>query len=169
MYVTYGIIDPKTLKFVYVGQSKNFERRKAEHLSAHRLRERLKKDDIRYWLRKTLKAKLEPIFVILDDYTETEDQSIASEREWVQRLSEAGYPLYNRWEEHRALIDANLKAQTLPDFEALIFVEKKGQRIGTCKPNRKGTGYRITLAKGVTLKGQTIELIPPKDTATADE
>lgn len=164
MYVTYGIIDPKSLQFVYVGQTKNFERRREQHLSAHRLRERLKKDDIRYWLRRTLKAKLDPIFIILDDYTETEEASIASEREWVQRLAEAGMPLYNRWEEHKELIDANLKAASLPDFRPLIFVEKKPQTIGKCKPNRKGTGYRITLGTGVTLgAGQTIELVPPRD------
>lgn len=163
MYVTYGIVDPQSKLFVYVGQTNNFERRCEQHLSAHRLRKRPAKSSIQHWLRRTIKAGRAPQFVILDDYTQTEEESLASERLWVGRLAEIGHPLYNRWDEHRELIAANLRIGRLPDFEALIFVEKKSQKIGKCRPNRKGTGYRITLNKGVTLREQTIELIPPKE------
>ena len=161
MYVTYGIVDPASKLFVYVGQTNNLERRREQHLSAHRLRKTPKKDEIRYWLRKTIKAGREPQFVVLDDYTQSEEESLASERLWVKRLAEIGHPLYNRWEEHKAIIEANLKPQGLPAFEPYIFVEKKSQKIGKCTPNRKKTGYRIILDEGVTLREQIIELLPP--------
>ncbi|MEM9128664.1 MAG: hypothetical protein AAGA97_02950 [Pseudomonadota bacterium] len=95
MYWTYGSVDPTTRLFVYVGQTGSLERRKKQHLMAHRLK-KPKKGSIQHWLSKTIWAGDTPLFVILDDKTVTEEESLASELEWVERLAAVGHPLFNR-------------------------------------------------------------------------
>lgn len=162
MYVTYGIICPKSFQIVYVGQTKNFQRRKDQHLMAHRERGRPKPGSLQAWLRRINRQKLTPAIIILEE-VETEGESLASELDWVRRLGEAGVPLLNRWEEHKAFI-TDAPAEKMKPLVPLIFVEKKGTRVGSIKLNRNKTGYTLKLSKGVTLDASTpIELLPPKD------
>lgn len=57
MYWTYGIIDPRTCQFVYVGETNNFERRKAEHLRPPRERKTPHKPgSIKVWVEKLAEA-----------------------------------------------------------------------------------------------------------------
>lgn len=78
---------------------------------AHRFNKKPKKGSIQHWLSKTIMAGETPLFVILDDKTATEDESLASELEWVERLAAIGHPLFNRWEEHRDIIEISLTLQ----------------------------------------------------------
>ncbi|MGK9171555.1 hypothetical protein KXR53_35060 [Inquilinus limosus] len=103
LYVTYGILDPRTGGFVYVGQSGSFAKRIAAHLKArtqqpcHRFR------PIRAWIWDALVAGNTPSFRVLD-VSETEEQSLASEALWVEQLAAQGNNLLNRWLEHQSLI-----------------------------------------------------------------
>lgn len=166
MYVTYGILDPQSLLFVYVGQTNNLERRQNEHLMAHRERGRPKKGSLQQWLKRLNRAGGTPVFITLE-VVDTEAASLASELEWIQKLGEAGMPLLNRWEEHKDYITATLSNDALPPLRPLLFHEKgKGIPLGTCKPNRNKTGYRLKLSKGVQLEGgQIIDLLPPKESS----
>ena len=161
MYWTYGIVDPNSKLFVYVGQTNDFTRRKREHLTAHRLRKPPRRS-IKSWLKRIHQAELEPLFVVLE-VVETETASLHSENLWVEKLASIGHPLYNRWDEHVELIEAagQANAQTL---EPLIFSKKSGaKKIGTCQPNASKTGYRITIKKGTKLEGPvTIDLVPKR-------
>ena len=77
-----------TCQFVYVGETNNFERRKAEHLRPPRERKtRHKPGSIKAWLKDAHHAGVAPKFVILE-VTETEEQSRLSELVWVEKLAE---------------------------------------------------------------------------------
>ena len=97
MYTTYAIIEPITRLFVYVDQTNNFERRKAEHLSPPRTRKTLyRKSDIKGWLTKAHVEKITPGFIVLE-VVETEEQSILSEKQWVEKLAAIRMPLLILW------------------------------------------------------------------------
>lgn len=106
MYTTYGIVDPVTRLFVYVGQSARFDERKRQHLTTHRkTRTRHKKGSVQAWLVQAHAAGITPLFLVLE-VVETEALSIESESNWVEKLAAIGHPLLNRWEEHQDLIEA---------------------------------------------------------------
>lgn len=103
LYVTYGILDPRTGGFVYVGQSGSFAKRIAAHLKARTQRPHHRFRPIRAWIWDSLAAGNTPSFRVLD-VCETEEQSLASEALWVERLAAQGNKLLNRWLEHQSLI-----------------------------------------------------------------
>jgi hypothetical protein len=94
-YVTYGILDPRTGGFVYVGQSGSFALRIACHLRARPERPHPRFRPIRAWIWDAVKAGRNPRFRILD-VCDTKEQSLASEALWVGRLASDGHRLLNR-------------------------------------------------------------------------
>lgn len=110
VFTTYGIIDPRTSVFIYIGQTKNFEHRKLMHMDAlHRPRPRIRSVNIRTWMYDTLSLGITPLFVILET-VDAYEKSIASEAEWVARLAAENHPLLNKWRAHKHIID---KTQTM--------------------------------------------------------
>jgi len=127
--VTYGIICPNSFQIVYVGQANKFERRKDQHMMAHRSRKRPKPGSLQAWLRRINRQKLKPSIIVLEEVA-TEEESLASELDWVKRLAGAGVPLLDRWEEHRECITDPPSGKLKP-LVPVIFVEKKGTRVGS--------------------------------------
>ncbi|MEL6103283.1 MAG: hypothetical protein AAFR68_18455 [Pseudomonadota bacterium] len=157
LYVTYAIFDPRSKWPVYVGQTGNFERRQADHLTTHRERKAHPPGSLQHWLKATHKARLEPEFLVLD-LVETEAESLKSETKWVEKFAQLGFPLLNRWDEHKTFITE------APDMlNAMVFRPKSTKRIGQASPNKARTGWRVEIEDGQSLKGPvTIDLIPPK-------
>ena len=165
MFVTYGIIDPRTKHFVYIGQTGDFERRKRDHLTAHRARTAPPKDNIKHWLRLAHAAKIKPEFIALE-IVETEAESLNSEMKWIEKISAIGHPLYNKWDEHREAIEAAQSGQS-DKLEAMVFHGKGGKRkprvIGYSEPNKAGSGLRVFIEDHFVVQGPTfIDLLPPK-------
>lgn len=161
MYTTYAITDPRTRLFVYVGQTSRFEKRRKQHLAAHRLR-KSKRGSVQRWLKQIEQDGHAPLFTVLE-VVETEEESIISETKWVEKLAELGHPLYNRWDEHKELIEASTHGigRTL---HPLVFNGAQPTAIGTVEPNANKTGYRVHVDEGVQIVGPaTIDLLPPKD------
>lgn len=163
MYTTYAISDPRTRLFVYVGQTNNYELRRQQHLKAHRQR-KAKPGSLQHWLKALHAEKHEPVFTLLE-IVETEAESLESENKWVEKIAALGHPLFNGWEEHKALIETSgtgVGSTLVP----LIFTKgprKKPQSIGHVEPNSSKTGYRVHVDEGVELVGPlTIDLLPPK-------
>lgn len=94
-YVTYGIVDPRTGGFVYVGQSGCFALRIASHLRARPERPHPRFRPIRAWIWDAVKAGNSPRFRVLD-VCATKERSLASEALWVGRLASNGHRLLNR-------------------------------------------------------------------------
>jgi len=108
LYVTYGSFDPRTGGFVYVGQSGSFARRIAAHLKPRVARPHHRFRPIRAWIWDALAAGSTPGFRVLD-VCETEEQSLASEALWVERLAAQGNKLLNRWLEHQSVIQKSCR------------------------------------------------------------
>ena len=102
-FVTYAIADPQTGRYVYVGQTKDFEERRHAHLRRARRRPRIKTSNIKTWLFDCLSSGVSPEFVILEHCSSIED-SLASEQRWVERFASEANPLINRWRAHRTVI-----------------------------------------------------------------
>lgn len=94
-YVTYGILDPRTGGFVYVGQSGSFAKRIASHLRARPERPHPRFRPIRAWIWDAVKAGASLRFRVLD-VCDTKERSLASEALWVGRLASDGHKLLNR-------------------------------------------------------------------------
>lgn len=163
MYSTYSIIDPVTKHFVYVGQTNNFERRKTEHLKPPRTRTtRHPKGSIKAWLAQAHRAGIVPIFIILE-IVETEEQSLLSESNWVEKLAQANQPLLNRWEEHQALIEAG-RAGDSPEHYRAYRPDKWKEPIAHVEPTPKKAGYELTILKKIELlAGQRLIILPKRE------
>lgn len=103
VFVTYAIADPRSGRYVYVGQTKNFESRRRNHLRLRDQRPRIGTENIRTWLFDRLSAGEVPKIVELETCS-TLERSLASESRWVERLARDGHPLLNRWRDHRKVI-----------------------------------------------------------------
>ncbi|MEL6826612.1 MAG: GIY-YIG nuclease family protein [Pseudomonadota bacterium] len=167
VYTTYAIYDPRSLWPVYVGQTKNFEQRKSDHLTTHRERKKHPPGSREFYLKALHKARLEPRFMVLE-VVETESESLKSETKWIQKYSEAGFPLLNRWEEHKEFV------VSAPDeLQALVFKsetnKRRAEHVGKARPNKNRTGYRLDVSKDVTIEGPiTVDLLPPKAGTASD-
>lgn len=106
MFTTYGIKDPKTGLFIYVGQTQHYERRVKNHL---RLRKKGRPnygpgfENIKTRMFDMISSGITPEFEVLET-CEDETASLLSETQWVEKLASKGHPLLNRWRDHRSLI-----------------------------------------------------------------
>lgn len=119
IFTTYGVVDPRSSVFVYIGQTSNFEFRKAKHMDAlNRPRPRIESTNIRTWMHDTLAAGIVPLFIVLET-VDTQEKSLQSEAEWVARLAAENHPLINKWGTHKELIrdasDMNQQGYTTLD------------------------------------------------------
>jgi hypothetical protein len=105
-FTTYGVIDPRTGHFVYIGQTSNFEHRKGAHLRRPedgRKRQKRAGKNIDNWTHDALVAGIAPVIVPLETVS-TWQESLKSELNWVRQLSAENHPLLNLWPEHREAI-----------------------------------------------------------------
>jgi len=159
-YVTYAISDPTNGLFVYVGQTRDFERRKKQHLAAHRLK-RPPRGSIKAWLKTKHREGIEPVFTVLE-VVETEEESLVSETKWVEKIAALGQGLYNRWDEHREILESAERGVGRA-LEPVVFGRGKTQVVGRVEANASKTGWRVHLNDGVELVGPvTIDLLPVK-------
>ena len=159
-YTTYAITDPRTTRFFYVGQTRHFEKRRRQHLAAHRLR-KITRGTVQHWLKAMHQEGHTPLFTVLE-LVETEEESLVSETKWVEKLSALGHPLFNRWREHKEMIEQTTRGMDRP-LEPVVFGEGKPQVIGRVEANAGKTGLRIHVDEGVELIGPVIiDLLPPK-------
>ena len=118
MFTTYGIKDPRIGKFIYVGQTSNFEKRVKGHT---RLRKKGRPnygkrfENIKTRLYDILSEGLMPEFEIFEVCSD-EEASLRSETAWVERLANDGHPLLNRWREHRSAILSAYIPQAEPSY-----------------------------------------------------
>ncbi|MEM6538860.1 MAG: GIY-YIG nuclease family protein [Pseudomonadota bacterium] len=165
IFTTYAIVDPKTRLFIYVGQSVDFERRKAEHLKRSRTRKtKHPKGTIKAWLAEAERAGITPQFVILD-VVETEEQSLLSESNWVEKLAAIGHPILNRWEEHQELIEAGRAGPEFAEYTA-FWPGRWSRIVATMKPTQKGNGFfSLVFPEETTIKeGGRLVIMPTKAT-----
>ena len=108
-----------------------------------------------------------PLFTVLE-VVETEEESLVSETKWVEKLSALGHPLYNRWAEHKAVMEQTTQGVNRP-LDALLSGDGKPQHIGTVEANTAKTGWRLHISAGVNLAGPvTIDLLPPREDGAKD-
>lgn len=159
-FTTYGISDPRSGLFVYVGQTGNFERRKKQHLAAHRLR-KPPRGSIKAWLKAMYHQDIEPVFTILE-VVETEEESLVSETKWVEKIAALGHGLFNRWDEHRDILESAERSVDRK-LEPLIFSKGQTELVGRVESNTAKTGYRVHIDEAIELIGPvTIDLLPAK-------
>ena len=166
MYWTYSIFDPATRLCVYIGQTNDFERRQAQHLTPPRERkDKPKSGSLQHWLASAHRRKVVPDFLILE-VVETESESLQSETKWIDKFATIGHPLLNRWEEHTALIEAG-KAPPSEHFTVYRPPDWKSP-LGEMIPTEKKTGYRLSWAKDETFKAEDSVVIMPTKPKTGD-
>ncbi len=96
------------------------------------------------------------------DTVETEEESLLSECKWVEKFSEVGHPLLNRWEEHQELIEAG-KGPPAEEFE-VYFPGNWNMPIGQMKPTPKKAGFSLTFNMDLDIyKGQRLVILPKKE------
>lgn len=92
---------------------------------------------------------------------ETEEESLLSECKWVEKFSEIGHPLLNRWEEHQELIEAG-KGPPAEEYD-VYWPGKWHSVIATMEPTSKKAGFRLTFPKETTIKeGGRLVILPKK-------
>ena len=159
-YTTYGILDPRTGLFVYVGQTSDMTRRERQHRGTHRTKTtKHPKGSIKTWLCEAHRKGIEPVFVTLE-LVETEEESLISESKLVDKLGrQAGHPIRNLWDEHREIL---AEGKNTGRYDALIFRDgAKPKRVGEAVPNTRKTGLVYELAEDMTA-GTRIDFLPPK-------
>lgn len=112
-YYVYGLIDPTTSEYFYVGLSKNPERRLAQHISGKTWTSQALKDKVL----QIISADKTPDIAILEETT----RESAGEREnhWMDLLGSQGHPLVNKQRNARSSV--NLK-NTLTNDERRALV-----------------------------------------------
>jgi hypothetical protein len=134
-FTTYGIVDPRTGCFVYVGQTSDFEHRKRvrlQKLEEGRKRPAIAIEDIDNWLYDTLAAGITPVIVPLETVG-TWQASLKSELDWVLRLAAENHPLLNLWPEHieaiqMAIAGESERPRTLPAGVRPSPIEQESNR-----------------------------------------
>lgn len=104
VYTTYCIKDPDTGQVVYVGQTQDFEKRRASHLTL-RTRPNIGSVNIRTWLFDMLSAGKMPVIEVLEECADHRT-SLASETAWVTRFAAEGKggAILNKWREHKTAL-----------------------------------------------------------------
>ncbi|MEL6120182.1 MAG: GIY-YIG nuclease family protein [Pseudomonadota bacterium] len=158
IYVTYAISDPDSRLVVYIGQTSDFERRVREHQSSHRLRKAPPKSSIKHWLWSAQKEGRKPVFTILEAVI-TEAESLASESRWVETFAALGHPLYNRWSEHQALIEA-AQAPVAAVFDT-FWPGRWNKVIAIMKPTPRKAGFKLSFQEETTIpKSGSLVVLP---------
>lgn len=95
------------------------------------------------------------------EVVETEEQSLLSECNWVEKFAAAGHPLLNRWEEHQELIEAGQGAsQELHTFHP----GKWREILAEVRPTTKKAGFEQVFTRDTTIKaGDRLLILPAKD------
>lgn len=115
-YVTYKIVDPRDGVPVYIGQSIHYEIRKKSHLKKAKGNLPTRNTfNIVVYLVLLESENIEPIFEILE-ITQTEEESLASETRWVKKTVELGYPLLNKWNCHKEIINSKFTSTELKKY-----------------------------------------------------
>lgn len=107
-YTTYCIKDPETQAIVYVGQTRDLEARKAEHLKP-RAKPNISSINIKVWIHGKLELGQMPIFEPLEQCRGLRE-SLGSEAYWVAKLSADGQgaALLNNWRLHKLVRDMGM-------------------------------------------------------------
>ena len=96
-FTIYGVMDPSTHRYVYVGQTADYEERKRSLLrKSERKVPARAAQSIRRWIHEASERGLVPVFVVLET-VQTWHQSFRAEADWVRRLTLEHHPLLNRW------------------------------------------------------------------------
>ena len=114
IFTTYGIIDPRTGHFVYIGQTSDFEKRKRTHLRGPeegRRPPKIPRENIVTWIYGALTTGVRPVIVVLETVG-TYAESLLSESEWVHRMAAENHPLLNKWKEHKVVIKLGLESES---------------------------------------------------------
>jgi len=102
-WAVYGIIDPRTDALFYIGQTRSFARRKAEHLEGT--------DQISgLVIRQIVEAGFLPHFVVLERHT-NEETALRAEIFWIETLLGRGIDLVNS-QAFDGFLDRQSKRQT---------------------------------------------------------
>ena len=162
MHTTYGIVDPVTRLFVYVGRTADFEARKRQHLTTHRQKKTHHKDgSLQAWLIQAHAAKITPAFIVLD-VVETEALSLDSENNWIEKLAAIGHPLLNRWDEHKELIEAG-RPPPADRFDAFHPGQWRSS-VAEMEPTSRKKGYNLTFKKKVSFEeGDRLIVLNPSN------
>ncbi|MFT4114353.1 hypothetical protein [Silvibacterium sp.] len=126
-HTIYGIKDPRTNRFVYVGETADFDKRKQAHLRRCRegaIRPKIKGETIKTWLFDIFAAGLMPDIVPLQVITGDKQASRQAELKWVYRLASEHHALLNHWKEHKAAIKAALRGEP-GELVARVVPEKR--------------------------------------------
>lgn len=102
-YVIYVIICPITQNPIYIGQTKNFEDRKKQHLNTRTKRIKGSGPNIKIYLSYLFDINLIPKFIVLEN-VKTELESLELETEWINIMTDCNYPLLNKWIKHTNII-----------------------------------------------------------------
>ena len=116
-YITYVIKDPRDNAPIYVGQTHNFDKRKKKYFSKIR-KDKLPKIDkinITVYFVKLKRLGFDPVIEVVD-MQDTEENSLNSETKWVRTFVLSGYPLLNRWREHRSIVKEKFSSDFLKQY-----------------------------------------------------
>lgn len=97
-FVVYGIRDPETENFVYIGQTGRFRKRVRDHLrNGQRPRS---SPPVKKWLYEAMRSGLLPTFEVLQHCVD-EQASLDEETAQIRKLTADGIVLLNNWKIHR--------------------------------------------------------------------
>lgn len=116
-YVVYVIRDPRDSIPLYVGQTCDYEQRKEQHCQkAKGIRPNINVHNINaYIIDLYCIENLLPQFEILEECI-SENESLILETKWIEKLIVEGYPLLNRWKEHRKIIIKKYSSTFLKEY-----------------------------------------------------
>lgn len=156
VWITYAIHDPSREDHVegrpdglviYVGQSKNLGKRVPKRMrSAGSARER-PKDRIDGLLYDIMDDRgPAPRWSVLEEVTSA-IESLASETNWARRLSSAGYPITNKWAEHKTgLPDADRYAVPHLRLWSMTVADAVGSGIDVILRDNTGSEIAVDFA-----------------------
>ncbi|MBL3554399.1 zinc finger domain-containing protein [Rhodovulum sulfidophilum] len=97
-FVVYGIRNPDTETFVYIGQTGRFRKRVRDHLRSGLKPHRF--PPVKKWLYETLGSGRVPVFEVLQ-HCVSEQASLDAETALIRKLTAEGMILLNNWKIHR--------------------------------------------------------------------
>lgn len=80
----YLIIDPLTHRVVYVGRTRNIEKRKKDYLIFNRIHS----EKLKYYFASTKKKKTTPIFIVIGEYDDNE--IVSKEIDYIKYFAKHG-------------------------------------------------------------------------------